>query len=1297
MSGLVPLGELGFSVDYEDRREELSAAQSLGVMLRDSNWLVSTGRSIFHNAQDVDQYELAGDEEMIDNGYSPREFLDSYGFDQDLYDRYLPEIINTETPAEARKAIHLLEKQRADREQAMEMGFGTQVWTGAIAGVLDPITIASMALIPVTGGGSAAVTAGRIAGVAMGEQVLNEAALHADQPLRTVDESVTNILATGALAGITGYGLGRWWKGADPKQQSEVMSDKPLIESDIREHLDAARHVPEPDEGMPPHTPRDRGYASESLEELEARAQSEGRDVSELIEERRADYDSEIEETAPFKQKLLRMKQWNPIMGLQNSQFLFAREAASAINGGSLAQVGNVAGRVAGKISAPIQARINSALRFGAESKKVTAQFREDFYGSIPRAMWKEFTGADLDELAIRIMRSNGEEMADVASPSGFRELKPWEQDFYQRQRAIANEREVFLHSRGYHDDILDRQGWTTDKLTVTRQKLLDDHAKAVKGLQDAKQIKRLEQKLKLQTDIIDEIAPLVKKAETGDFASANKLLKILSGDKNYVAQSWSRSALRDAGKDAFIGDALASTKAKLSRLSKSDDIPKSLQKAYALRLKNWDEVAEAAEIATAYDKLVGSVDAGLGGVDDFADALMEPTALKARSFMIEQDDAAMAKYLDKSFHSSFDRADMTVIPYLELKNAGYLPGTKAYEDRMAAWKAEFDVRAYGLKGKELEALEEEFAREVGRIETMIKHLMHKQNESPHGVRKFVSYLKDYQIVRALGSVLFPSLADPGMAAMKSGGIAQFAKFMAPSMSRMKAEFKGMGPRDAAYVANINEIQTALTLNRLSDAADEGWIERGGFATAVGKIVQGFMKGTGLPHFNQINKTNVVLQTEDRLIRLAMGAERKQRDITWLAQHGFDEEKLARVRDLFERYGYTHGEGDSGVRMIDHGRIFEEYADGFSSTKAVEPNEKGIASLGLKNADEYIELINPDGKRLSPDERPRLLLGDMDGMLPEGASRVAEKDGVFYFQDGDDFYAVADDQVVGFSTRTDEGTDLSVVEEMQGRGIGEELSFLYRQNNPTAPSGGLTEAGERTARKVFERASPSEPTSQIKTDFDLSNELGAFMNWISEKNVVTPGVGDIPGAIIKRSEMGALIQFKSFGFASIEKTLNPMIQSAAQGDKRVIEGVLSAWAASTLGYFAYMYSRGRGDEIEDMSYQQIAYNSLLRSGLLPMLDTGIGMTQKATNNFLGLGSVIGLQPISSYYARSWATELLGPGYGLMSELQSLTSMASSRATNREPLTHQDWARIARLIPFNNLFYIRAVLENGLKD
>ena len=127
---------------------------------------------------------------------------------------------------------------------------------------------------------------------------------------------------------------------------------------------------------------------------------------------------------------------------------------------------------------------------------------------------------------------------------------------------------------------------------------------------------------------------------------------------------------------------------------------------------------------------------------------------------------------------------------------------------------------------------------------------------------------------------------------------------------------------------------------------------------------------------------------------------------------------------------------------------------------------------------DYLKRVNPRGVRVAAEDRPNLMMGDMYGMLPSGAKRVGKQGDVTFYRGKDgDFYATAfnpdvgEQDVVGYIMPRGDMTELAVVDEMQGKGIGGELQYLFRKENPDAPTGGLTEAGEKALRKTYERLS----------------------------------------------------------------------------------------------------------------------------------------------------------------------------------------------------------------------------------
>ena len=137
-----------------------------------------------------------------------------------------------------------------------------------------------------------------------------------------------------------------------------------------------------------------------------------------------------------------------------------------------------------------------------------------------------------------------------------------------------------------------------------------------------------------------------------------------------------------------------------------------------------------------------------------------------------------------------------------------------------------------------------------------------------------------------------------------------------------------------------------------------------------------------------------------------------------------------------------------------------------------DPNETPEVS----GFDAYLRRVNPSDKRIPEENRPNLRMGDMYGMLPRDADYVSNIGSADIYRTPDgSYYATAynpdlgEMDVVGYAIKGDKETDLQVVSEMQGKGIGGELQYLFRKENPDAPTGGLTEAGEASLLKTYNK------------------------------------------------------------------------------------------------------------------------------------------------------------------------------------------------------------------------------------
>ncbi|MCP4466965.1 MAG: hypothetical protein GY813_09485 [Halieaceae bacterium] len=180
--------------------------------------------------------------------------------------------------------------------------------------------------------------------------------------------------------------------------------------------------------------------------------------------------------------------------------------------------------------------------------------------------------------------------------------------------------------------------------------------------------------------------------------------------------------------------------------------------------------------------------------------------------------------------------------------------------------------------------------------------------------------------------------------------------------------------------------------------------------------------------------------------------------------------------------GYAASLGDVGVgraaakALIGDGRKAATEIFGISSRKdriaalRAEANANRFGS----GFNQYLDVVGSEP--VSADDRPNLMMGDMYGMLPSDAEVVSEVGDVSIMRGGNgNVYAVAynpdlqSDDVVGYVVDRGTGTELHVVSEMQGQGIGPELQYQYRKERPFAPTGGLTEGGKASLNRTYNR------------------------------------------------------------------------------------------------------------------------------------------------------------------------------------------------------------------------------------
>jgi hypothetical protein len=216
---------------------------------------------------------------------------------------------------------------------------------------------------------------------------------------------------------------------------------------------------------------------------------------------------------------------------------------------------------------------------------------------------------------------------------------------------------------------------------------------------------------------------------------------------------------------------------------------------------------------------------------------------------------------------------------------------------------------------------------------------------------------------------------------------------------------------------------------------------------------------------------------------------------------------------------------------------------------------------------------------------------------------------------------------------------------------------------------------------------------EIKSDIE-AEALDAFQASVItdvDSIVILPGLGDKPR--LAQTGLGRLLfQFKSFLLAATNKVFVSGIQRYR--DLEVATGIISMLALGGLSYV--LTSMIRGTE-PDLSFTNLAKESIDRSGILGIYGE--------VYNIAGKTGLIPWKSTSRYATRNLAGALFGPSFGSLTEIVGVLDKISGFAVGEE-LTTKDAAKIARLLPMQNLFYLdklkrklvyEAALNLGLED
>ncbi len=232
---------------------------------------------------------------------------------------------------------------------------------------------------------------------------------------------------------------------------------------------------------------------------------------------------------------------------------------------------------------------------------------------------------------------------------------------------------------------------------------------------------------------------------------------------------------------------------------------------------------------------------------------------------------------------------------------------------------------------------------------------------------------------------------------------------------------------------------------------------------------------------------------------------------------------------------------------------------------------------------------------------------------------------------------------------------------------------------------GIDESMAGRIAKQFKKHGDTEGAVRIANSDMWDDEVAqrafrAAINKDVDSTIVTPGVGDKP--IFMNTEIGRTVgQFKSFMFAANQRV---MLRAAQREDRGALSGIAMMVGMGALVY-ALKTMQHDPSRLSDDPRVWIA-EGIDRSGLIPVMMEANNIAEKVgfplTFRALSGGGVA-----SRYASRSLPETLLGPSLGQVTDV-ALTM----RAIFAGEAGDGDVAAFRRLLPFQNLFYLRPLFD-----
>lgn len=799
--------------------------------------------------------------------------------------------------AEANSLIETDKEYAQARAIRDTMGTWDSLWTGAIAGITDPIVLATSAIPVIRAGAGVAKTASQLSGLAAVEQAGIETILQDQQADRTLSESALNIGANAVLGGIFGglgskfYNNSRAFSSADGDAEQQAII-RGVLGAEEDTQLDWLAKAP---------GSRDELDAALAETDIVGRGWFRGIGATAL----------------------------NPIARLAaNGASVTARKWGQMLNGHNFATKSNLNGGVGTAATTSVSTAVESVSgRFAAGSMDVLLPAYKQYTeinGRQPIKGWDNF----LNEVGEHYRKYDPDN--PNATPEMYRQVVKDLESNYKMY-------EDHLVRGGFFDDAFDEFYGNVDSL---KKKIDDTKAKTATArdkVRNQEEIEVLETRLRLR-----------EAHNSRDPKATQKLIEGMHGERRYLTQAHNRE-LAIGRKDEWVQTMIKAEtvwyERRIEQLRANGDTAEAnvLAREWAKRQKN-DYVGE---MEGTYDELIKSNDSfNLGGFDGAAGQT------KVRKLRIDQDTAK--EFLKNNYMDLQNSHMSSVLPRMEMKNRGILPGSTEHRNMIAQIDREIDMKMQGATQKQIRKLEAERARIKNDLKNMEELLLHRNYDNVTQRQRDIAFVvTQFNATRQLGAMLIPSIGDVAGVIMKTG-LPAIARAIKPVIKGMAG--KELSTKEAGRMVGIVELVMASRMHALQNSAELG-INQGTSARVMGRLSQTFYKATGILWWNQGMKEIAALGFGDGLISAARAPSRMSKtDKAWLLRDGWDAQKLSDLNELYKRFN-LEGKVSGNSKVLDTGAIYRAWSEA--------PDAETRLSLerDVALADEYNLTLNKHADR----------------------------------------------------------------------------------------------------------------------------------------------------------------------------------------------------------------------------------------------------------------------------------------------------------------------------------------------